>query len=114
MPGHVAEATFLKDDGARLRRVFQGKVPEEQVGINLQRLLEPGALTATLNWYRALDLDYRIGPVSVPTLYIWGDQDMALGRVAAEATARYVGVVLRCSRDTRIGCRTRHQKPSAT
>jgi len=90
MPGQVAEAMFLKDDGTRLRGVFQGKVPEEQVSTNVQRLLEPGALTATLNWYRALDLDARIGPVRVPTLYIWGDQDMALGRAAAEATGRYV------------------------
>lgn len=90
MPGQVAEAMFLRDDGARLRAVFQGKVSEEQVSTNIQRLLEPGALTATLNWYRALDLDARIGPVRVPTLYIWGDQDMALGRAAAEATGRYV------------------------
>jgi hypothetical protein len=63
MPAHVAEAMFLKDDGTRLRGVF----PEEQVSTNVQRLLEPGALTATLNWYRALDVDARIGPVSVPT-----------------------------------------------
>lgn len=90
MPGQVAEAMFLKEDGARLRGVFQGKVPEVQVSTNVQRLLEPGALTATLNWYRALDLNARIGLVSVPTLYIWGDQDMALGRAAAEATGKYV------------------------
>jgi pimeloyl-ACP methyl ester carboxylesterase len=80
MPGNVAEAVFLKDDGSRLRGVYQGKVPDEQVSRNLQRLLEPGALTATLNWYRALDLDTRIGHVCVPTLYVWGDEDMALGR----------------------------------
>jgi pimeloyl-ACP methyl ester carboxylesterase len=90
MPGNVAEAVFLKDDGSRLRGVYQGKVPDEQVSRNLQRLLEPGALTATLNWYRALDLDTRIGHVCVPTLYVWGDEDMALGRAAAEATERYV------------------------
>jgi pimeloyl-ACP methyl ester carboxylesterase len=90
MPGQVAEAMLLKDDGTRLREVFQGKVSEEQVSKNMQRLLEPGALTATLNWYRALNLDARIGPISVPTLYIWGDQDMALGRAAAETTGRYV------------------------
>jgi pimeloyl-ACP methyl ester carboxylesterase len=90
MPGKGAEEVFLKDDGARLRGVFQGKVAEEQVSRNLKRLLEPGALTATLNWYRALDLGTRIADVCVPTLYIWGDDDMALGRAAAEATSRYV------------------------
>jgi pimeloyl-ACP methyl ester carboxylesterase len=90
MPGQVAEAMFLKEDGVRLRGVFQGKVPEKQISANLQRLMVPGALTAVLNWYRALDLHARIGPVSTPTLYIWGDQDMALGRAAAEATVHYV------------------------
>ena len=90
MPGHVAEAMFLKDDGARLRGVFQGKIPEEQVSRNVQRLQDPGALTAALNWYRALDLDARIGSVTVPTLYIWGDEDMALGRASVDATKKYV------------------------
>jgi pimeloyl-ACP methyl ester carboxylesterase len=28
--------------------------------------------------------------VSVPTLYVWGDRDVALSRWAAERTARYV------------------------
>jgi len=28
--------------------------------------------------------------VAVPTLYIWSTDDLALGRTAAEATARYV------------------------
>jgi pimeloyl-ACP methyl ester carboxylesterase len=56
----------------------------------VQRLTQPGALTAILNWYRALDLNARVGPVDVPTLYIWGDQDLALGLAAAENTAAYV------------------------
>jgi pimeloyl-ACP methyl ester carboxylesterase len=90
MPGQVAEDLFLKNDGVRLRAVFQDKVPEEHVSRNVQRFLEPGALTAALNWYRALDLDARIGPVNVPTLYVWGDKDMAVGKVAAEATREYV------------------------
>jgi pimeloyl-ACP methyl ester carboxylesterase len=42
----------------------------------------PGALSATLNWYRAVDDDLQVpaGEVRVPTLYIWGENDMALGR----------------------------------
>ena len=95
LPGHVAEAMFLKDYGLRLREVFQNKISEAQVLWNVQRLLEPGALTATLNWYRALDLDARIGPVDVPTLYIWGDQDMALGRAAVNSTEHYVNAPYR-------------------
>ncbi|MGH9615807.1 MAG: alpha/beta fold hydrolase [Acidobacteriaceae bacterium] len=90
MPGHVAESYFLVDDAKRLRGVYQGKVAEPQVSSNVRRLSEPGALTSVLNWYRALDRNARIGEVRVPTLYIWGDQDLALGRTAANETARYV------------------------
>ena len=90
MPGHVAEAFFLKDDAARLRGVYQGKVPEPQVSSNVRRLSEPGVLTSVLNWYRALDLRTRVGEIRVPTLFVWGDQDLALGRAAATETARYV------------------------
>jgi len=90
MPGQVAEAMLLENDAARLRAVYQGKLSEDQISANVQRLSEPGVLTAALNWYRALDLDARIGPIRVSTLYIWGDQDIALGRTAAETTQRYV------------------------
>lgn len=54
---------------------------------------EPGALTAALNWYRALPLtNPRVinRKVSVPTLYVWSDQDIALMPKAAHNTARYV------------------------
>jgi pimeloyl-ACP methyl ester carboxylesterase len=57
------------------------------------RLQEPGALTGALNWYRALPFNLRSGPVppvTVPTLYLWSDKDVALGHWAAERTARYV------------------------
>ena len=90
MPGHVAESYFLSNDAERLRGVYQSKVPEAQVSCNVRRLSETGALTSVLNWYRALDLNARVGKVKVPTLYIWGDRDMALGRTAATRTAGYV------------------------
>lgn len=54
---------------------------------------EPGALRAAINWYRALPLsDLRAAnqKVSVPTLYVWSDQDIALLPKAAHDTARYV------------------------
>ena len=55
----------------------------------------PGALPAMLRWYRAVPLDFRRPSVdwhriTVPTLYIWGQDDPALGKAAAEATARFV------------------------
>ncbi len=36
-------------------------------------MAEPGALTAALNWYRAMDGDVLddLLPVAVPTLFVW-------------------------------------------
>lgn len=97
-PGHVAEALLLGDQAHRLRGVYQGKVPAAQVEANVRRLSEAGALTATLDWYRALELSTRIGPVQVPSLYVWGDQDIALGETAALATERHVEAPYRFER----------------
>jgi pimeloyl-ACP methyl ester carboxylesterase len=59
------------------------------------RMAEPGALTAALSWYRALPADQsdpsvRVGRIEVPTLFVWGTRDPALGRAAALATSRFV------------------------
>jgi pimeloyl-ACP methyl ester carboxylesterase len=60
----------------------------------VDRLLEPGALTAALNWYRAIPLHgpgaAAPGSVELPTLYVWGDADPALGRAAASRTGGHV------------------------
>ena len=59
---------------------------------NVRRLSGPGELTPTLNWYRAVNDDFYVPAdrVSVPTLFIWGDQDQALGEDAALRTAGFV------------------------
>jgi pimeloyl-ACP methyl ester carboxylesterase len=90
MPGGTAESLFQADDYQRLRGVYQGKVPGELVEENIRRFAGPGALTAALNWYRALNLETRIGIISVPTLFVWGSQDLAVGEVGATRTAAYV------------------------
>jgi pimeloyl-ACP methyl ester carboxylesterase len=79
--------------GSGLRRMFAstGLDPaqaEEYVAV----ITQPGALTAALNWYRAMDgadVD-GLPPVVVPTRYVWSTGDQALGRFAAEATAEWV------------------------
>ncbi len=57
-------------------------------------IVADGALPGALNWYRGLCVPGRPGgfggPVSVPTSYLWGSADTALGRRAADLTARYV------------------------
>lgn len=53
----------------------------------------PGALTAALNWYRAIPfVDPRASaePVRTPTLLVWSDGDVAIDRHGAEACGGYV------------------------
>ncbi|MET0903651.1 MAG: alpha/beta hydrolase [Acidimicrobiales bacterium] len=85
------EAQLLADDAAGLRLVYGGLDPaavEEYVTV----LREPGALTAAVDWYRSMSgtASAATPPASVPTLYVWSDQDPSLGREAAEATAALV------------------------
>jgi pimeloyl-ACP methyl ester carboxylesterase len=89
-PDHVAERVLLENGAARLRAVYGGRLSAAAIESNVERLSEPGALTATLNWYRALDWNLPPDPVSVPTLYLWGTEDLALGAKAANDTAAYV------------------------
>ncbi|MDF0529246.1 alpha/beta hydrolase [Tsukamurella sp. 8F] len=86
----ATENAFLADGARALRRIFEGGVPREHVDEYVQRLSEPGALTAALNWYRAGGPEGRIGRITVPTLYVWSTEDVALGSVAALATADWV------------------------
>ena len=54
-------------------------------------LAQPGALAAALNWYRAaIPFDVGVSRVPVPTRYVWGSGDPALGRRAATTTGRWV------------------------
>ena len=55
-------------------------------------VLSASALTASLSYYRAqsrADLE-GLGPVTTPTMHVWSDQDAALGRAGAMATAAHV------------------------
>jgi pimeloyl-ACP methyl ester carboxylesterase len=84
-----AEPFFLDDDAAGLRKTLTGL---DDIGDYVRVLTQPHAMTAALNWYRALDravID-RMGEITTPTLYAWSTEDPALGRVAAEETAGYV------------------------
>jgi pimeloyl-ACP methyl ester carboxylesterase len=90
-----AEEVLLEDDARRLRRMLAGAeqatgVPAESIDEYVAVLSAPGALTAALNWYRAMSSDTRVDPVEVPTTYVWSDGDAAIGRTAAEACANYV------------------------
>jgi pimeloyl-ACP methyl ester carboxylesterase len=84
---------LLLADGARTLRSMlrRSGLPPAVADDYADRMAAPGALTAALNWYRALPLDRPdIGRIAVPTLYVWGADDFALGPAAAAATARWV------------------------
>ncbi|MDT0454093.1 alpha/beta fold hydrolase, partial [Streptomyces hesseae] len=84
-----AERVLLEDDARRLRRIL-GDVPPEAIDTYVAHLSAPGALTAALDWYRAMSSSTPVDPVGVPTTYVWSDEDMAVGRTAAEACADQV------------------------
>lgn len=86
-----AEGFFLDHDAAGLRGLYDatGLTDADEY---LRVLGERAALTAALNWYRAIDRDVieRMGAITTPTLYAWSTEDPALGREAAEETAQHV------------------------
>ena len=98
-----AEEVLARDDYRRLRSMFSlgpnpDAVPRSVIDHFTRSLSRPGRLTAALNYYRAnlvagggaWETPIRIGPITMPTTLLWGDQDPALGRSAAEATAQHV------------------------
>lgn len=75
-----------------LRRSGQSR---EVAARDTRAMTEPGALTAALNWYRAMPLSMSDGrgagrKITVPTLYVWSDRDIAVTAIPANATANYV------------------------
>lgn len=91
----VAEGTaamMTADDAAGLRMIFEGSGLSGDPTPYVEALGTEEALDAALAWYRAARtrLAGSLGDVSVPTLYVWGTEDIALGREAAEATASHV------------------------
>jgi pimeloyl-ACP methyl ester carboxylesterase len=90
-PG-TAERVLLALRAAVLRKLLGGVGDADRVARYAAPMRAPGALTAALNWYRAMsgaDLA-AVGPVSVPTTFVWSDKDVAIGRTAAQACAAHV------------------------
>jgi pimeloyl-ACP methyl ester carboxylesterase len=87
----TAERRLLADNATALRRIYDRRVPRTRIDDYVARLSEPGALTAALNWYRATRLSAMDVPaVTVPTLYAWGTDDVAVGSTAALACEGFV------------------------
>ena len=87
-----AEDVVLADDAKWLReRWAAAGVPQASMEKHLAVLGNRPAMQAALAWYRARGaIRSPLGPIRVPTLYIWGDADDTVGRPAAEGTREFV------------------------
>jgi pimeloyl-ACP methyl ester carboxylesterase len=87
-----AADVVLADDAKWLReRLAANGVPQAAITQHLAVLGNKHAMEGALAWYRARGaIRGPLGPIKVPTLYIWGDADDTVGRVAAEGTVDFV------------------------
>jgi epoxide hydrolase 4 len=89
--GHEAIGRVFRD-----MAVDKTRFPDEVLRHYRETAAEPGALTAMLNYYRALirgrgENRRRGAPrIAVPTLMIWGEVDTALGKELTFGTDKYV------------------------
>ncbi|MDQ3384659.1 MAG: alpha/beta hydrolase [Actinomycetota bacterium] len=91
----LPERLLLAGGGGVLRTMLQRSgLDEARTAAYVEAMREPGALTAALSWYRAASASpsrlRAVGRIQVPTLFVWGSADPALGRTAAEGTAAQV------------------------
>lgn len=84
--------TLLSDGGKRLVELYGGAVPDDLAASNVDRFSAPGAFASVLKYYQAMDGTDRTPstPITVPTSFIWGSEDIAFPRATAELSAKYV------------------------
>lgn len=89
VPG--AGLPMVADGGAGLRAVFQASGLDDDVEEHVRVLGQPGAIEAALNWYRAYDFaGAALGDITVPTLFVWSTDDIAIAQEGAAWTADHV------------------------
>jgi pimeloyl-ACP methyl ester carboxylesterase len=74
------------------------RFPDEDLEFYRANAARPGGLRAMINWYRALFrgqearrfLSRSIPVIHVPTLFLWGDADVALSLHTTRGTEKYV------------------------
>jgi pimeloyl-ACP methyl ester carboxylesterase len=93
-PRGQIEAAFIANDHQLMRLLFAG-LPDDSVQEYLEIVGTPEGMRGCLDWYRALPRETGAAPeefpaVDVPTLFVWSDQDPAIGPEGAYATERHV------------------------
>lgn len=85
-------------DAFRNMAVDKSRFPDEVLEVYRRSAAQPGALTAMVNYYRAYgrgggQARVRAGGyprIDVPTLLIWGEEDVALAKETTYGTEEYV------------------------
>ena len=87
----IPETVFTFNGLAMMRNAMYATHRDEIVAEYVSIFSEPGALTAALNWYRASELTAGAGnvDVSIPTAFIWVNQDPVVGDRSVETQDRY-------------------------
>jgi pimeloyl-ACP methyl ester carboxylesterase len=88
----LPEAVFTFNHLALMNEEIYRPMSAEQRAEYDAVFAEPGALTAALNWYRAPDaFSVAAAPkVRLPILFVWGNQDPAVGRYAVESQRNFI------------------------
>lgn len=98
----LPEFMFTRDGGKQMaenlrRTARRGSFRDEDLEVYRQAWAQPGAITSMLNWYRAMarmiaqpaSARPSSPRVTVPTLLIWGVNDIALSRDMAQPSIDY-------------------------
>ena len=87
-----AVAQVLQEDARWLRKRWaKSGISTAAAQEYLSVLGNEPAMEAALAWYRARGAIHApLGVISVPVLYVWGDADDTVGRVAAEGTVDFI------------------------
>lgn len=83
----LSNPTFLR------RALRQAGMDDDGIAATQREIIDTGATTTAINWYRALPFAARSRlrtKVTVPTTHVWSDDDIALTRAGAELTEDYV------------------------
>lgn len=89
----LPELLFEKFPKIGLGLLKNSGMTKQQLEIFKTEMLEQGRLSYSLNWYRALPFNarfQRFDPVTVPTLFIGGTQDVAISDAGVKLNQRYV------------------------
>jgi len=89
----LPELLFEKFPKIGLGLLKNSGMTKQQLEIFKTEMLEQGRLSYSLNWYRALPFNarfQRFDPVTIPTLFIGGTQDVAISDAGVKLNQRYV------------------------